>query len=209
MKIPYRITSGVVLGAYLLYVVLGLLRSLHDTLLLVSYGPMHNLTILVSSGAFLVFMVQGLRNRSGPRWLAIAGVLSLALQFEDEWPIGAGGAGLMFCILYGSIAAMLLHHAVRPWGEDRKWPKTNRFVALAYGGVISAFVLMMAVWFVIRHIVLLTRAYDSENATILMSIVNCGFGWPAYGLFFFAVFLTVYRSNVVRQIRSTEFEPQQ
>src|SRR5215475_1451144 len=37
--------------------------------------PMDRLIALVWFGAYIVFAFQGLRNRSAPRWLAVAGVL--------------------------------------------------------------------------------------------------------------------------------------
>jgi hypothetical protein len=53
--------------------------------------PMYRLAAFVSFGAFVVLAYQGIRNRSGPRWLAIAGVPALALWIDsDWWRISAG-----------------------------------------------------------------------------------------------------------------------
>ncbi len=40
--------------------------------------PMYKLIALVWFGAYVMFIVQGLRNRSGPRYLGAAGALSLS-----------------------------------------------------------------------------------------------------------------------------------
>src|SRR5712691_11115297 len=43
----------------------------------VQLDPMYRLIALVWLGAYVVFTIRGLRNRSGPRWLGVAGVLAL------------------------------------------------------------------------------------------------------------------------------------
>jgi hypothetical protein len=162
---------------------------------------MHSLARLVCIAAFIVFMAQGLRNRSGPRWLAMTGLISVAVVFEVEWIniIAYGTVGtIVLCIWYASVAAMFLLHAARPWGENRERSKTNRLGALAYGIVISSFVLVMAAWFIILQIVLLSGSFDVENETILTRIAACHTSWPAYVLFFLAVIFAVYQSNRAR-----------
>jgi hypothetical protein len=75
------------------------------------------LAALLFFGALVVNLVLGLRNRSAPRWLAIAGLISLALllnrQFRrfpncsDELHSAAGWVWILLVML------MFLHHAIQ------------------------------------------------------------------------------------------------
>jgi hypothetical protein len=126
MKIPYRLTSSAALGALALSIaesfvprapraagfeLCGLIDDQWET--------MPKLVALVCLGAYVVFTVQGLRNRSGPRWLAIAGVPALVLALVEQSERVRSGcytkAGLVwFLILLSAAMIMFLHHAVQP-----------------------------------------------------------------------------------------------
>ena len=81
-QIPYRLTSGAALGALALLFVPSpravgwgnACGNMDD-----QFDMTRKLVMLVWLGAYVVFVRQGLRNRSGPKWLAIAGVLALFL----------------------------------------------------------------------------------------------------------------------------------
>lgn len=85
--------------------------------------PMYKLIVLVCFGAYVVFLVQGLRSRSGPRWLAVAGALALLLWIEsDWWRVSAGcvsNRSIAILLLWaGTACLMFLHHLVqRPSGD--------------------------------------------------------------------------------------------
>src|SRR5690242_15505620 len=98
MRTRYRITSSVVLAALLLLLVSaffpppkqtpvtsGAEAAWNPCTMWVNYGGIHDLMVLVCFGAFLIFIVQGFRNRAGPRWLAFVGVLAIIQIVEDEW----------------------------------------------------------------------------------------------------------------------------
>ena len=81
---------------------------------------MPKMATLVWFGAYVVFTVQGLRNRSGPRWLAIAGGAAVVLSslVEESRHIRSGcytNDGLVLLLIwFGSAFIMFLHHAVQP-----------------------------------------------------------------------------------------------
>ena len=109
MRIPYRLTSGAALGALALPIVVAFLpRAPHavgwDLCSTIDdqFEMMPKLVTLVWLGAYIVFIVHGLRNRSGPRWLAIAGVLALFLSIESHW------WRISNCSSSGSVAILFL-----------------------------------------------------------------------------------------------------
>jgi hypothetical protein len=126
MKIPYRLTSGATLGALALGMAVEFLARAPraagwDPCSMVDdqFGTMPELVRLVSLGAYVAFTIRGLCNRSGPRWLAIAGVLALFLSIKsDWWRISAGcyssGSMATFFLWAGIVSLMFLHHAVQP-----------------------------------------------------------------------------------------------
>ena len=56
--------------------------------MIVEYGSMHQLMGLIAFGALVVFTVQGFRNQTGPRWLAISGILALILVQQGNIQTG-------------------------------------------------------------------------------------------------------------------------
>ena len=82
------------------------------------------LGIFVCLGAFVLFAVQGLRNRSGPRWLAIAGLPGLLFAIlSDWWRISAGCYDAVSLTLSSfwvvATGAMFFHHAAQPSRRSR------------------------------------------------------------------------------------------
>jgi len=118
----------------------------------VYYAPMCRLAAWSFLAAFVVFTVQGLRNRPGPRWLAIAGVPALgALIMSERWRISAGcytTAGLGLSSLWAAVVSlMFLHHAFQRRTNPIEQPKNVvGFSALAGRAILQALVLMPIAW---------------------------------------------------------------
>ena len=126
MKISYRLTSGAALGVLALSIVASFVApapraagfDLCD-LLEPQWGPtIPKLATLVWLGAYVVFTVQGLRNRSGPRWLAIACVPALVLTLVKESERARSfcytGTPIGLFIWFSAVMIMFLHHAFQP-----------------------------------------------------------------------------------------------
>jgi hypothetical protein len=134
MQIPYRLTSGAALAALALPIVSAFLPGSTPRLrpvplqdgsigwdpcfLWVQLHPMAKLVALVWLAAYVMFTLWGIRNRSGPRWFAVAGVLALSLWIEsDWWRIAAGcysSRSLTILFLWaGVVNLMFLHHLVQ------------------------------------------------------------------------------------------------
>lgn len=133
-NVPYRLTSSVSLALFALYAAASSIPppprpaagplpegvvSFDLCSMWVQTGPGTSLAAFVAVAAMAMVTIQGLRNRPGPRWLAVAGVPSLLLLLlEDWWRIRAGCysvpsvAVLMAWLLSSEL--MLLHHAVQP-----------------------------------------------------------------------------------------------
>src|ERR1035441_5867865 len=105
MQIPYRLTSGAALAALALPIVSAFLPGSTPRLrpvplqdgsigwdpcfLWVQLHPMAKLVALVWLAAYVMFTLWGIRNRSGPRWLAVAGILAPSLWVQSQlWVTG-------------------------------------------------------------------------------------------------------------------------
>jgi len=126
MKISYRLTSGAPLAALALPIVEAFLPreprppgfelcGLIDN----QFATMPKLFALVWLGAYVTFTVQGLRNRSGPRWFAIAALPALFLSVKSHWwwiSMGCSSSRntALFLLWVGMVGLMFLHHAVQP-----------------------------------------------------------------------------------------------
>src|SRR5579863_8207903 len=176
MRIRYRITSLFALGTLLVLMIsvflpmskqrqigAGTDARWNPCMAWVNYGPMHNLIALVWFTAFIGCITQGWRNHSAPRWLAIAGLLSIILSVEDEWwQISSrcyGQPSLTLSALYFSaVLLMFLHHAVQPRGGDQSGHPGSKFVRLIADGIRLGFLLLLAAWFVLMQLTLLSAA---------------------------------------------------
>jgi hypothetical protein len=131
---------------------------------------MHNLVVIVSFSAFLTCLVQGLRSRPAPRWLAIAALLSIIVVVEDAWwQLGCGGAGarvLMGC-WYLIVALMFLHHSLQAGSQLRQWIPRSRFGAILCRSAAPAFVGVLLRWCVFRQLVMLLP--NRESTAILVA----------------------------------------
>ena len=138
MKISYRMTSGAALGALVVRIASkfalwhpgGVLTAKGDSVVwdpceawAVHHTPLAEVAFLLCLAGFVVFTIQGLRNRPGPRWLAIPCVPALALvilgesrRLAREVRSGCSSkAGLIWFFIWLSVVMiMFLHHAVQP-----------------------------------------------------------------------------------------------
>lgn len=166
MRIPYKLTSGIALATSSLAVVSEFLPppprkpvapsvdgavGWDPCMVWVQYGPMERLTVLVGFGAFLLFTARGLRNRPGPRWMAIVGVLTVLVAVASDWWRVAAGcystASLMCSFTaFSAVAIMFLHHALQPRPEDHIRLQNRRFRSLAYRGILPASMSIPVAW---------------------------------------------------------------
>jgi hypothetical protein len=200
MKIPYKITSGIALGTLSLAIVSAFLPLPPPRHLLtwdpcmawVNYDPMERLVLFLCFGTFLVLTAQGLRNRSGPRWLAIVGVLALVLGVASDWWRIAGGCystASLICSFtwFGAVAVMFLHHAIQPRAESQARLKDGRLRTLVYRGVLPAFVSMPVAWSILNQFTALTYAgHNPQFALTAIRTVQRYIGWAEIVLFPFA-----------------------
>jgi hypothetical protein len=83
---------------------------------------------LVLFAATLAFLIQGFRNRSAPRLLAVAGLIALPIAVQHRlWRILAcygQPARVWYFVEVGAVAMMFLHHIIqRPLSRQ---PQTVR-----------------------------------------------------------------------------------
>uniref|UniRef100_Q01TR6 Transmembrane protein n=1 Tax=Solibacter usitatus (strain Ellin6076) TaxID=234267 RepID=Q01TR6_SOLUE len=209
MAISYRLTSGAALVSLTLPILDMVLppaplrlRSIPSSggavgwdpcTLVAQPGPMYKLIAFVWFGAYVVFILKGLRNRSGPRWLGVAGILALPLWIEsDWWRVSAGcvsNRSVTILLLWaGIVALMFLHHVIRPSGEgvERDSGRPPRWINTA---VVRVLVFMPIGWSVLNAI----RPFDREPALKERAIVfvqRC-FSWATLALFLVATALSL------------------
>ncbi len=208
MKVPYRLTSGAALGAVALAIVSSFLPRATGTVGSVlcstmddQFDTMPKLVLLVWLGAYFVFAVQGLRNRSGPRWLAIAGVLALFLPIAtDWWRISAGcygtaGVAVRFLVA-GIVSLMFLHHAVQPRTKFLVGRRSGSFggshpaipLRLACRGVLPALVFMPIAWSALKLLWIFGQPNLTQEA--IVAAQRC-ISWATFALFLIAAALLV------------------
>jgi hypothetical protein len=205
MKIPYRLTSGVALSALaLLMVVASLSRAPRDAgwdpcTVDDQFDTMPKLVTLVWLGAYAVVTVRGLRNRSGPRWLAIAGMLALFLSIESSWRISAGcysrGSVAIFFLWAGIVSLLFLHHAVQPQTTflvgrgpgSLSGSHPANLLRLAWRGVLPALAFMPITWSALNTF----RRFGSESnlAQEAIATVQRCISWATFVLFLVAAAL--------------------
>lgn len=126
MKIGYRVSSGAVLVAFAADFVVG--TWFHGTPppratgfdpchLWVQMGVMEKLSPLVCFVSSVVLLVQGLRNRPAPRWLAVSGLVALPVSvWLSLWrvmPCYGGPAKTSFFLCIVALIWMHLHHLLQ------------------------------------------------------------------------------------------------
>jgi len=192
MKIPYRITSGIALGTRLLDIAWEFL-ALAPRRHIPAWDPcslwdqragMPKLFDVLCFGVFLFFVVQGLRNRPGPRWFAILGVPAFVLLIAaDWWRISAGcysTPNLVGRFIWvGAAELMLLHHAVQP----RTQLQDRRLRTAIYRSVVPAFLWTPVAWCLVN----LLRALTPDRDPPLIGSVQHCISWGALILFPLAV----------------------
>ena len=136
MRVSYRVTSGLVIATYLLLIFSEYLfhpsRPVHDPVAPVKAGAIQfdpcgmwisqmPMTVIIPGLFFSVSMpillVQGMRNRSVSRWLAVASLISLGPVVNDQlWMVQhcystLGVVGFWVC--NAAVALMCLHQIVQ------------------------------------------------------------------------------------------------
>jgi len=205
MKINYRLTSGAALGTVALAIVSSFLPRATGTVGSVlcstmddQFDTMPKLVSLVMLGAYFVFIVQGLRNRSGPRWLAIAGVLALFLPIATDWRISAGcystaGVAVRFLVA-GVVGLMFLHHAFQPRTKFLVGHRSGSFggshpaisLRLACRGVLPVLVFMPIAWSALKLLWIFGQPNLTQEA--IVTAQRC-ISWATFALFLIAAAL--------------------
>jgi hypothetical protein len=219
MKIPYRLTSSAALGALALAMVVAFLprgprAAGWDPCSMVDdqFGTMPKLVTLVSLGVYVAFTIRGLCNRSGPRWLAIAGVLALFLSIKsDRWRISAGcyssGSMAIFFLWAGIVSLMFLHHAVQPQTTflvgrspgSLSGSHPASLLRLAWRGVLPALAFMPIAWSALN----MFRGFGWEPnlAQEAIATVQHCISWATFALFLIAAALLLCLLTI--QLRSS------
>ncbi len=211
MRVPYRVTSSLVIAGLVLLILSSYLPppkedspSLPDGTvqwdpcnLWVTYTAMHSLQVLISFAAILLFGVQGMRNRTGPRWLAIAGLLAFIPVVEDTWWTASARCDgnphpIALLIWYGCLALMLLHHALQP-ADRQSAPPESRIVTLLGDAVLLAFLSTLLVSFCVRQFEQFWRG-DLRDMPRWVSAAKATLTPPAYALFISAIGVTIFRT---------------
>jgi hypothetical protein len=137
MRVQYRYSSGAVLLIIVMPLASALLpiEALHRTESNSTSGtwnpcfmweqvpPLVRISVLVYAVAFIVHLIQGLRNRAAPRWLGIAGLVSLAVTARSQlWRVMGCYSGfdkIAFFLYIAFLGLMFLHHVVQPGDRGR------------------------------------------------------------------------------------------
>jgi len=190
MKISYRWTSAATLG-YLAMLIASAFLPLSPPrvgsapvmcgLVDDQFESTHKLTALVWLVAFVVFTVQGLRNRSGLRWLGVAGVLALLSSIQrDWWRVSAGcyrkDHVAILLLGAGILSLMFLHHVVQRRSERLVGPRsvssggsrTGARINAAKRGVVPVLVFMPIAWSALNA--LATLRHDPKLTVTIITI---------------------------------------
>ena len=218
MKIPYRLTSSAALGALALSIVASFLprapraagfdlcSTLDD-----QFETMPKLVALVWLGAYVVFTVQGLRNRSGPRWLAIAGVPALFLSIESHWwrtsNCSSSGSVAILFLWAGIVSLMFLHHAVQPQTtflvgrspEPLSGSHPASPIRLAWRGVLPALAFMPIAWSALKAF--RDFGWEPNLAQEAIATVQDCISWATFALFLLAAALLL--TLLINRLRSS------
>jgi hypothetical protein len=215
MRISYRITSAAALAALGLPTVNDLLPPAPPGPRLVppaggglgwdpctlwpQLGPMYKLTATVWLVAYVVFVIQGLRNRSGRRWFAVAGALALVLWAQsDWWRVSAGCYGsrrlAAFFVWAGVVILMFVHHVIRRPHEvySPGSPSSSALLlapplALACKCIWPALTFMPIAWSILNAFRPFNREPDFTERAII-AIQRC-ISWGTIGLALISVAL--------------------
>ncbi len=164
---------------------------------------MAKLIALVWIVAYVIFVVRGLRNRSGPRWFAVAGVFALSLWIQsDWWRIAAGCySDRYLAILFlwaGIVNVMFVHHVIqRPHGNPLSGhplsptrSETAPQIRAANAAVIRGLVFAPVAWSALNAL----RTFDREPSLMQRAIamLQHGVSWTALVLLVCAAILTPF-----------------
>jgi hypothetical protein len=152
---------------------------------------MYRLVVLVCFAAFVLFTVQGLRNRPGPRWLAIAGLPALAATImSDWWRISAGcysaGSVKLLFVWAAIVSLMFLHQAVqpRPRSLDGISPASKGFSwALACRGIFQVLVFLPIAWSILNEFRDNRHVDNTTAAQAAIIAIQNSLGWATFVLF--------------------------
>ncbi|MCC6589868.1 MAG: hypothetical protein IT168_24450 [Bryobacterales bacterium] len=169
--------------------------------------------MLLLFSAFLVFAVSGLRNRPGPRWLAISGMFAIPMVVaSDWWRISANcysKSGLVStCVWLSAVTGMFLHHAFQPRAPVRTDPRgpatrrqqINHFV---HRSALPSFLITLLTWALLNQFRALT--YDGDNPNRIhgaIIAVQQLVAWAAAALFVVAVAVGLHA--LISQLRTVD-----
>jgi hypothetical protein len=175
---------------------------------------MAKLVAVVWSAAYVMFTVWGMRNRSGPRWFAVAGVLALGLWIQsDWWRIAAGcysNRSLTSLFLWaGVVNLMFLHHLAQRHSEDSvaahplspTGPEEGRPLKAANLVALRALVFTPIAWSGLNALRTFRREPTLTERAIVMA-QHC-LSWAALVLFLCAAILTsfvLWSSHATRSV---------
>jgi len=174
---------------------------------------MYKLTAIVCLVAYVVFIIQGLRNRSGRRWLAAAGVLALILWIQsDWWRVSAGcysSRSLASLFVWaGVVILMFVHHVIQrphevysPGSLSSSALLLAPPLALTYKCIWPALTFMPIAWSILNAFRPFNREPDFTERAII-AIQRC-ISWGTLGLALislalcFALFVISARRSMV------------
>jgi hypothetical protein len=156
--------------------------------LIVEYGSMYKLMSLIAFAALIVFTVQGFRNLTGPRWLAIIGLLALILLRQENIQTGcyAGANRIISVVWLGSVALLFGHHAIQPRAPSDIESSNRRILRLASRVVVGVFVSLVALWFAFYQAMGILAGSRPGVVAALVSDVQRKISVPAYLILPFA-----------------------
>ena len=207
LTIPYRFTSSIAVSAFGVLIIGAFFQTSTSTPAIsnrdrggwnlcsawVNYGSMHNLMVIISFGAFIVLTIQGLRSRSGPRWLAILGLLSLIVLIEDEWWQITKCYSLCNNVWLTVPVMVLLHHTFQRPIQPIYLNRPTRLARFASAIVLGAFASLVLIWFVLSQFMLIVATRHPHLVEDVILRVEPPIGFTSLVLFPFATAITLSR----------------
>jgi hypothetical protein len=154
---------------------------------------MHRLMVILSFGAVVVLTIQGLRRRSGPRWLPILGLAALIVSIEDEW------WQITKCYSFASNVwltvpvMVLLHHTFQRPIQPLSLNRPTRLARFASAIVLGGFASLVLIWFILSQFMLIVATSHPRLVEDIIFRVDPPIGFTSLILFPFAAAITLSR----------------